>query len=218
MFIELAEALDCPACHDAVGLVAFVRTSDRRRVLSGSLGCPMCEAEFPISGGLIDFGAHEPGDLAPTAGLPREPAEAPATAVATKLAALLGLGERDGLVVLLGAGLGAHAAELARMAGRVEVIAIVEPEEGAHPDIEDLVAGVDPVRRLGHRWPFRSGALGGVGLRGRVETVRDEVSRCLVTGGRLVIVDPDPTDIQCLAETGFETLAADEETWVGVRS
>ena len=66
MYLELAEALDCPECRSAVGLVAFVEEAEGRRVLRGWLGCPLCEVEYPIVEGAIRFGgegsAAPPGD------------------------------------------------------------------------------------------------------------------------------------------------------------
>jgi len=221
VFIELAEALDCPECRDGVGLVAFVGTTDRRRVISGSLGCPICEVEFPIDEGTIDFGVGASTvDVAPAPADAGRPLKS--SSVALKLAALLGLGERPGMVIMLGEGLGHHAPAIARMSERVEVLAVVEEsgaEEraGAGWTIDDLAAGVDPVVGLGKRWPIRSGVLDGIALEGRVDTSACEAQRCLAPGRRLVVIDPDPSDVDRLAGAGYETLAADGETWVGLR-
>jgi len=225
VFIELAEALDCPVCGDGYGLVAFVAEADRRRVISGHLGCPMCEIEFSIDGGTVDFrAAPPPEDAAVSAATDRGAEEG--SSVALKLAALLGVGERPGMVILLGAGLGHHASVIARMADRVEVIAVVDraAEDGSGSgtvigwDIDDLAAGVDPVVGLGEHWPLRSGALDGVALRGGIDAGLGQVQRCLGVGRRLVVVDPVPSDLERLAGAGYETLAADPETWVGSRA
>jgi SAM-dependent methyltransferase len=214
VFIELAEALDCPVCRDGYGLVAFVRDSDRRRVITGHLGCPICEIEFSIASGTIDFGSHDLDGQAP----PGEPISVPDPALATKLAALLGLGERPGLAVLLGAGLGGQAAAVARMADRAEVIALASGTGiSLDLDIDDLAAGIDPVTGLGASWPVRRGALDGVAWRGPVAAVLVEVSRCLREGGRFVIIDPDPVEPETLLQGAFEPLATDHETWVGAR-
>jgi hypothetical protein len=130
------------------------------------------------------------------------------------------------MIVMLGDGLGHHAPMIARMTDRVEVLAVVGgpaanegvSAAGAGWTIDDLAAGVDPVMGLGERWPVRSGALDGIALKGRVEASLGEAQRCLATGRRLVVIDPDPSDLERLDGAGYATLAADGETWVGLRS
>ena len=206
MFIELAEVLDCPACSDGFGLVAFVDESDRRRVLRGRLGCPICEIELPIRHGAID-----PGEAA----VPDGPAGDPADEMALRVSALLGLAERDGSAILLGPGLGEHAPRVAQMAARVEVIAVVSRDTVT--DIEDLASGVNPVLGLPGRWPVRSAKLDGVALLTPTLDALAEAARCLAPGRRLVVISPD-APCPDGADLGFETLASDERTWVGTRT
>lgn len=221
----MAEALDCPVCGDGYGLVAFVAEADRRRVISGHLGCPMCEVEFSIDGGAVDFRAGTPPEDAPVSSA-EDRGFKEGSSVALKLAALLGVGERPGMVIMLGAGLAQHAPVIARMADRVEVIAVVDraaADGGASRTaigwgIDDLAAGVDPIIGLGERWPLRSGALDGVAVRGGIDAGLGEVQRCLRPGRRLVVIDPVQSDLEVLAGAGYETLAADGDTWVGVRA
>jgi len=228
LFIELAEALDCPACGEGVGLVAFVRASERRRVLEGSLGCPLCEVEFPIASGAIDFrsaAAHESSTRVTRTSddaeeCSRDPALDPAMTL--RLAALLGIGERAGSAVLLGRGLATCAPAIARLAERVEILAVLgpaEPPDRPPWELDELAAGIDPVRGLGPgRWPLRSGALDGIALRGAPGERLDEAWRCLRPAGRLVLVDAEGLDTGPLLARGFEPLAADARTWVGQRS
>jgi len=228
MFIELAEALDCPSCGEGFGLVAFVQRSDRRRVLDGYLGCPLCEVEFPIVQGAIDFrpgpsgDAHEraePESAVPESAAPVEHPLDPEMGV--RLVALLGLGERSGSAILLGRGLARYAVHVTRLAERAEILAVLDAEDHlARPGwgIDELAAGVDPILALGPgRWPLRSGALAGVALRGSPGEALEEVWRCLRPGGRLVLLDAEALDPRPLLDRGFEPLAEDENTWVGQR-
>lgn len=206
MFIELAEVLDCPTCSDGFGLVAFVSDSESRRVTSGSLGCPMCEIELPIIGGAIDLGA----EAAPETGTE------PADEMALRISALLGLAEREGSAILLGPGLGEHAPRVAQMAGRVEILAVVH--RGTEWPLDDLVSGVNPIFGLTDQWPIRTAKLDGVALRGTTGDALMEAVRCLAIDRRLVLFEPDPTDLDRMSAAGFETLAGDERTWVGTRT
>jgi hypothetical protein len=51
MFIELIDAIRCPADHPPSSLVAAFDTVADRDVESGMLGCPVCRSEFQIRNG-----------------------------------------------------------------------------------------------------------------------------------------------------------------------
>jgi hypothetical protein len=51
MFIELIDAIRCPADHPPSSLVAAFDTIAERDVISGMLGCPVCRSEFQIKQG-----------------------------------------------------------------------------------------------------------------------------------------------------------------------
>lgn len=53
MFIELIDALRCPADHLPSSLVAAFDRIDDRDVVEGMLGCPVCRSEFAIRGGAL---------------------------------------------------------------------------------------------------------------------------------------------------------------------
>lgn len=207
MFIELAEILDCPACSDGFGLVAFVAESDRRRVLRGRLGCPICEIELMIVDGAIDPG-EEVSHPAPL--------EDTADEMALRVSALLGLAERAGSAILLGPGLGECAPRVAQMAARVEAVAVVPRDMVI--DLEALASGVNPMLGLPERWPIRAGKLDGVALRAPSPGALEEAARCLAPGRRLVLIAPGPSGVDAASRLGFETLASDERTWVGTRT
>lgn len=99
MFIEVVDAFRCPRPHELMWLVASADRLLDRDILTGALGCPVCGARYPIVDGVADFrpaGARAPAPVAPAA-----PADTPERAI--RAAALLGLTEPGGLVVLAGA-------------------------------------------------------------------------------------------------------------------
>ena len=51
MFIELIDALRCPADHPPSSLVAAFESIVDRDVVTGMLGCPVCRSEFQIRNG-----------------------------------------------------------------------------------------------------------------------------------------------------------------------
>jgi uncharacterized protein YbaR (Trm112 family) len=94
MFIELVDALRCPVPHEESWLVAAATRMEFRHIVEGTLGCPVCRAEYPVRRGVVDF------RRVPHAPLPRE---VPADEMeATRLAAFLDLTDRTGFAVLVG--------------------------------------------------------------------------------------------------------------------
>jgi uncharacterized protein YbaR (Trm112 family) len=107
VFIELIDTLRCPRTHEESSLVLGTARMDRRNVLEGILGCPVCRARYPITAGVADLRA-EAGAPAGPAGV-RAPVPAPVVAgaapdpdEAVRLAALLGLADAHGFAVLFG--------------------------------------------------------------------------------------------------------------------
>ncbi|WP_420633678.1 hypothetical protein [Candidatus Palauibacter sp.] len=224
MFIELAEVLDCPDCRSSAGLVAFVDRAEARRVIEGRLGCPLCEIEVPIRGGTMRFdlsgAARRASEAVSAAGsVPAPPPPSPAAETALLIGALLAVTGRAGMVVLLGPGPAAHAARVAHMGDRLEALAWLDDAgESTVTKIEDLAAGVDPLRGAApDGWPVRSGALHGVAMAGPVALSLSEAERCARPGARLVVTSPTPADLDSLAGSGFHELAADPTAWVGER-
>ena len=240
MFLELAEVLDCPDCRASAGLVAFVDRAESRRVVEGRLGCPLCEIEVPIRRGTMRFDLSDTARRATQgAGTARPPATAPeaipdpagsdgeaapeaATEGALRLAALLGVSDRAGMVVLLGPRLAAHAPPIARLGDRLEVLVWLPDPAGRSPPpavaVEDLAAGVDPLLGAAPlRWPVRSGALHGIALAAPIALPLSEITRCARPGGRLVVETPTPEDLDSLAASGFAEVASDATVWVGER-
>jgi len=123
MFIEAVDAFRCPRSHEHTWLVASADRLEDRDIVTGELGCPVCGARYPIVDGVADFR----GAAASAASVPHgvTPA-AERSERALRAAALLGLTEPGGLVVLAGAwGEAAH--EVAALVERVHVLAIDPP-------------------------------------------------------------------------------------------
>ena len=55
MFIELVDALRCPRPHEESWLVLAASRLEARHVLEGTLGCPVCHAQYPIRDGIVDL-------------------------------------------------------------------------------------------------------------------------------------------------------------------
>ena len=233
MFIELTEILVCPACRaegaeeHVQGLVAVVQGRNERRVVEGWLGCPQCEARYPIRGGAVHFLDDEP-EAAPEAVLEAAPEAAPSEIEAERAlqaAALLGAHEAAGYLVL-GRGLDAIAEALSRLAPGCEVVAVgclgVAPAPGEMSlRISRLQGTVDEAL------PFRSGSVAGIALLAPDRSVLMEALRVLQPAGRLVAFGPErhPPAGESRAGLaaiegieGLEVVAREEHVLVAVRS
>src|SRR5215208_3855169 len=100
MFIELVDHLRCVRPHEDTWLVAAARRMEGRHIDEGTLGCPICRAEYPIRGGVADFR----GEGAGAAAAPTESGDAPLPdeSEVMRAGALLGLSESGGVVLLAG--------------------------------------------------------------------------------------------------------------------
>lgn len=119
MFIELVDALRCPNGHEESWMVASSDRMEARHIVTGSVGCPVCSAVFPIRDGVVDFRrVPAPPAAHRTQGSADE---------AMRLAVLLDLTDSQGFAVLLGEW-GNHAHELR---GIVETpLVLVDPPDG----------------------------------------------------------------------------------------
>jgi len=96
VFIELVDDLRCPRPHEETWLVASADRTEGRDIVEGTLGCPVCHAEYAIRDGVVWF--TEPRSLPPRAG----PGLSVDAEVAMRLAALLDLSDAQGLALLAG--------------------------------------------------------------------------------------------------------------------
>lgn len=191
MRIELAERLRCPAAHAATPLIVVARRVDGRELIDGTAGCMTCHLEAVVTGGVLRIGApHEVivgGDApdAPDATSPARPGEADLE----RAAALLGLAEPGGAVLLAGR----YTALSAPLRERFDVMTAVIATRGDVPFVDGT---------------FRAAAIDLPGV------MIDEVVRAVAVGGRIVAPSSAtvPAGLRELARDDREWVAAREAT------
>jgi uncharacterized protein YbaR (Trm112 family) len=94
LFIELIDALRCPADHPPSNLVAALDRVQDRDVIHGMLGCPVCRSEFQIRDGVLWMVTNAMPAPATRARNPGEDA--------LRLAASLDLRTENGFAILRG--------------------------------------------------------------------------------------------------------------------
>jgi uncharacterized protein YbaR (Trm112 family) len=170
MFIELVDALRCPVPHEESWLVASATRMEFRHIVEGTLGCPVCRAEYPVTRGVVDF------RRAPQQPLP--PDAPPDEAEATRLAAFLDLSDRSGFAVLLGAW-SVHAPLLRAL---VETpLVVIDPPEGTEGE-----PGISVVRCDGEL-PLASGAARGMAIDAGPPSRVASAVRATRASGRIVL-------------------------------
>ena len=194
MFIELVDTLRCPVAHEETWLVAAAIRMESRHIVDGTLGCPVCKAEYPIRGGVADFRRV----LQPYT-IDGEHADAEQ---AVRLAAMLGLSDSLGFAVLLGAW-GSLAAELSAI---VETpLILVDPPRGVTG-----APGMSVVRCDGVL-PLATGAARAIALDGGSDARIASAVQVTRAKGRLVAA------ATVALPSGVRELARDERVWVGER-
>lgn len=191
MFVELIEHLRCPRGHEESPLIVAADRTEGRYILDGTLGCPVCRAEYPIRAGEAVF-----SDVAGGAG-------APDADTAMRLAALLGLADGTGYAILCGRW-GACAGALAQL---VETpIVLVNPPRPAD-------TGVAGIIRTDGALPLAAASARAAALDDDAHAeVRRGTARAVRRGGRLV----GPATLP-LPE-GARELARDAYLWVAEKT
>jgi uncharacterized protein YbaR (Trm112 family) len=195
---ELIDALRCPAAHADSWLVAMATRTVDRDLLEGTLGCPVCRAEYPLAGGVVHFATP-----APAAPLPA-PFAAPGGEGAFRLAALLDLTDARGVALLLGAW-GALAPAVQEISPAR--LLLLDPPEGV-----PLGSGIFAME-AGTAVPLATGSMHAAaidaahGAAGQVEGV----VRAVRAGGRIVA----PASVPVPA--GVAEIARDDAVWVGAK-
>jgi uncharacterized protein YbaR (Trm112 family) len=114
--ILVTDRLVCVRCGPGFGLILLADELEERRVVEGVLGCPNCRERYPVERGFGDLrrspraeedSAEPPGDDDPEGAL--------------RLAALLGVREGPGLLLLSGSSV-RFAERLAAMIENIEVV------------------------------------------------------------------------------------------------
>jgi len=195
MFIELTDQLRCPAEHAESFLVLIPDVMEGRQVLRGTLGCPVCHAEYRIDDGVADFGGTAPPG--------RRAGGSASRPDAGGLLAFLALQGPGGVVGLVGEA-ARHVGGLAELLPGVH-FALVNP-----PDATVAAAASSVLRAA--RVPFKARSLRGVVLgqpeSGEAHWQADAV-RAVLPGLRAVGRGPVPV------LEGFELLGAADGWWVG---
>lgn len=201
VFIDLLDLLRCINVHENTWLVASFKAVTNRFVLEGTLGCPICSAEYPIRNGVIDFSA---GAEIPRGNAKRSVAVRDWEDLATRAGAFLNVTE-PGATVVLGGTWADAALELSLMT-EARVFAL-NPEGGAE---ESETVGL---LLVGSEIPVAPGSVLGVALDASfpAEIVLSAV-KAVRPGGRIVgpIEIPPPSELAVLAR--------DEAYWVAQKA
>jgi uncharacterized protein YbaR (Trm112 family) len=197
MFLELVDILRCPRPHEETWLVASSVRMEGRHIVEGELGCHVCHEHYPITDGVARFGERATTSAPDTTpGLAHESA-------AMRIAALLGLAEPGGVVLLTGK-FGSLAHPMAMMVGDTQLVA-VNPAEAI--GMGDTVSALTTESVL----PLANGACRGAAVDAtHVDPAfLAEVARVLKPGARLV------APASCSLPDGVTELARDDREWVG---
>lgn len=194
MFIELVDALRCPVPHEESWLVAAAMRMEARHIVDGTIGCPVCSAEYPIVRGVVDF--RRATGYAPAA------AEASTPDDALRIAALLGLSDAQGFAVLLGSW-GSHATELGAVTELPLVLVDPPADVTGSPGISVL--------RTDGLVPLAVGAARAMALDAGDAARQESAVRATRTKGRIL------APARVAVPEGVKELARDDRAWVGER-
>ena len=203
MHIELTEMLRCPEPHRDALLVLATSEMNGRMVWRGVIGCPVCDRQYEIIDGIVDFtevAGVEPGQRT----VRRTPAPpSPASPDAQTLQALLDLSGPGGFVVLVGSA-ARNAVGLAALMGGVHFVGINAPEDVGELPVLSLL-------QTDHVIPLRGVMARGVvvGAEVATEAWMAEASRILLRGRRLVV------ESERARPAGMTQLAVADGLWVG---
>lgn len=194
MFILLTDVLRCPRCGPEFGLVLLADRVEERRVVDGRLGCSNCREQYPVRGGVADLRTG-PVAASPAVAPPADREEA-----AVRIAALLGLAQPGGTVLLAGPGADL-APDLAPLAPGTEFVAMV-----AEPSSPVPVEGVTRVA-AGAVFPFASRSVRGAALTGgTADALLAEALRVVAPGGRVMVERGGPPVVEAVRRAGAELL------------
>lgn len=193
MHLDLLDLLRCPAGHEDTPLVSAVSRVEDRVVVEAMIGCPVCHARYRVEDAHLVL-----GDSA------ADSEDAPAAATADddevmRLAALLGLTEPGGLVVLASAW-APHAKALTRLVP-MQVVVLDAPALRPSGTVSTVLAAP--------RLPFAPRSVRGVALDERMpEGLRRSAVEGVRPRGRVVgpVALPVPD--------GLTELARDDRHWV----
>jgi hypothetical protein len=200
VFIEMLDLLRCVNPHEDTWLVASLKAISNRFVLDGTLGCPVCHAQYSIRNGVADF--RRAGD---SAAVPEHfPLSFSRDELAVRMGAFLNATE-PGATLALG-GSWAEAAQEVSVMTETRVLALNPATAVEESETVGLLRVSDEI-------PLAPGSALGVALD---ETFSPAIIASAIEivrpGGRIVgpaSLDPPP---------GLAVLARDERHWVAEKA
>ena len=203
----MIDLLRCVNEHEDTWLVASFREITNRMVIEGTLGCPVCSAEYQITNGVADFTLGESQNSATeTATEDYQPGAMGGAAGSNELSSATKAGAfldatQPGSTIVLGGAWANGAQQLAEMAD-VRVIALNAPAGVKESERVGLV-------RVGKRIPLAMNSIHGVALDASFPPAALEGAlRTVKPGGR--VVGPASSD----APDQSAVLGRDEMHWV----
>jgi uncharacterized protein YbaR (Trm112 family) len=194
----LTDYLTCPRCRSGIGLVLLADRVSGRHVEQGQLGCPNCQAQFPITGGIADFGAPDPVNS------PQESANA------LELAALLGITEGPAVALMLG--------RYEHVAGALaELLRAVEFVVGDAAARTETARDSVSALRIADAVPLRDQSMRGVVVARTAHHLVGEAARVCAIAARVVVNAPGPVERARLNELGMRVVMEQNETLIAVR-
>jgi uncharacterized protein YbaR (Trm112 family) len=188
VFIPLVDQLRCPNAHADTWLVASIDVAVNRDIVTGTLGCPQCLAEYPIRDGIVYF-----------AEVTRLPFRAPVEEEAMRVAAALDLTEARMTAVLQGSW-GAHAPIIQGVSPAQMLL--VNPPEG-------IVSGDGISIVVADSAPVAIGSANGVAVdASATDAMVASLRRALRGGGRMLGV------AEMTVPSDLVELARDDDVWV----
>jgi uncharacterized protein YbaR (Trm112 family) len=193
VFIPLVDILRCVNAHEETWLVASIERSENRFIVEGTLGCPICLAEYPIRDGVVFFAERA-----------RTESDAqPSESEAVRLAAALNLTEPRMTAVLHGKW-GTHA-HILRGIAPAQVILLNPPLGVASGDGVSLIVS-DAV-------PFAQRSVDAAAFDASVSLETSDstlvaLQRSLRQNGRML------ADGALVLPDGLTELARDDDVWV----
>lgn len=190
MFIELTDHLRCIADHDEQFVILLPDRMDGRRVMAGTIGCPVCGTTVAVVEGAMDFG----GSPAPPSGATNLSAEGIVT--------LLGLEGAGGFIAVLGAAGGLVDQLAARLPGARFVL--------INPPAAVVGSETASVVRAG-RLPVKAASMRGVVVsadHGSDPVWVAAAIQAVLPGNRVIVEGPLEPD------GGLELLARTTDLWV----
>lgn len=168
MFIETIDLLRCPKEHEETWLVAAFTRMKGRFVIDGTLGCPVCNASFPIEKGIADFRSVR-AQRDEHATMPDDSSEA------MHVAAFLNL-LRPGATVVLDGSHAAHAIAVANMT-QCRVIALNPSIDVAENELTSTILSDS-------RIPLATASVDGIAAAS--QAIVSDSARALKPAGRLI--------------------------------